>query len=114
VSTVAFLNIGMHGRVNPTLPVVAELVRRGHSVTYHTSPAFRAEIEAAGATVCLYSGGEQPLPDPPTPVALLEGLARTAVRVLPSVLTDLRDVSVELVRRLVATMLTIRVPEPIA
>jgi hypothetical protein len=38
-STVAFLNIAMHGRVNPTLPIVAELVRRGHSVTYHTSGA---------------------------------------------------------------------------
>ena len=76
MSTVAFLNIGMHGRVNPTLPVVAELVRRGHTVSYHTSPAFRAEIEAAGASVFLYSGGEQPLPDPPTPVALLEASRR--------------------------------------
>ncbi|MFG1817682.1 macrolide family glycosyltransferase [Kribbella sp. NPDC049174] len=97
MSTVAFLNIGMHGRINPTLPVVAELVRRGHSVSYHTSPAFRAEIEAAGATVFLYSGGEQPLPDPPTPAALLEGLARTAVRVLPAVLTELRDVRPDLI-----------------
>jgi MGT family glycosyltransferase len=90
MSTIAFLNIGMHGRVNPTLPVVAELVRRGHTVTYHTSPAFRAEIEATGATVCLYSGGDQPLPDPPTPATLVAGLAHTAVRLLPAVLTDLR------------------------
>ncbi|MGI3199361.1 hypothetical protein ACRJ4W_13470 [Streptomyces sp. GLT-R25] len=58
MSTVAFLNIAMHGHVNPTLPVAAELVRRGHSVTYHTSPAFREEIEAVGATVCLYPGGD--------------------------------------------------------
>ncbi|GAA1587194.1 glycosyltransferase [Kribbella sancticallisti] len=87
----------MHGRVNPTLPVVAELVRRGHTVTYHTSPAFRAEIEAVGATVFLYSGGEQPLPDPPTPVALLEGLAATAVRVLPTVLAELRGVRPDLI-----------------
>ena len=53
MSTVTFLNIAMHGHVNPTLPVVAELVRRGHSVTYHTSPAFREEIAATGATVHL-------------------------------------------------------------
>ena len=65
MSTVAFLNIAMHGRVNPTLPVVADLVRRGHTVTYHTSPAFRDEIAATGATVHLYPGGDQPLPDPP-------------------------------------------------
>jgi MGT family glycosyltransferase len=97
MSTIAFLNIAMHGRVNPTLPVVAELVRRGHTVTYHTSPAFRAEIEATGATVCLYSGGDQPLPDPPTPVTLLEGLARTAVHLLPAVLADLRRVRPHLI-----------------
>jgi MGT family glycosyltransferase len=97
VSAIAFLNIAMHGRVNPTLPVVAELVRRGHSVSYHTSPAFREEIEAAGATVCLYPDGDQPLPDPPTPVTLVEGLARTAVRLLPDVLTDLRRVRPDLI-----------------
>ncbi|MEV6651930.1 macrolide family glycosyltransferase [Streptomyces sp. NPDC051219] len=97
MSTIAFLNIAMHGRVNPTLPVVAELVRRGHSVTYHTSPAFREEIEAAGATVFLYPGGDQPLPDPPTPVTLMEGLASTAVRLLPAVLTDLRRIRPHLI-----------------
>lgn len=90
MSTIAFLSIGMHGHVNPTLPVVAELVRRGHTVTYHTSPAFRAEIEAAGATVYLYPGGDQPFPDPPTPVTWMEALASTAVHMLPTVLTDLR------------------------
>ncbi|GHH17141.1 macrolide family glycosyltransferase [Streptomyces lanatus] len=91
MSTIAFLNIGMHGHINPTLPIVAELVRRGHTVTYHTSPAFRQEIEATGATVRLYPGGEQPLPDPPTPLGLLESLASTSLRLLPSVLGDLRQ-----------------------
>ncbi|SDM31694.1 glycosyltransferase, MGT family [Streptomyces sp. cf386] len=90
MSTIAFLNIGMHGHINPTLPVVTELVRRGHTVTYHTSPAFRAEIEATGARVYLYPGGEQPLPDPPTPVTMVESLARTTLRLLPAVLDDLR------------------------
>ncbi|RSM53345.1 oleandomycin glycosyltransferase [Actinoplanes sp. ATCC 53533] len=97
MSTVAFLNIAMHGRVNPTLPVVAELVRRGHSVSYHTSPAFRAEIAATGAAVHLYPGGDQPLPDPPIPVTLLAGLASTTVSVLPTVLTDLRGVRPDLI-----------------
>ncbi|ANB04386.1 oleandomycin glycosyltransferase [Streptomyces ambofaciens] len=90
MSTIAFLNIGMHGHVNPTLPVAAELVRRGHTVTYHTSPAFREEIEATGASVRLYPGGDQPLPDPPTPITLMEALARTALGLLPAVLADLR------------------------
>ncbi|MFF4469658.1 macrolide family glycosyltransferase [Streptomyces sp. NPDC001599] len=91
MSTIAFLNIGMHGHINPTLPVAAELVRRGHTVTYHTSPAFREEIAATGATVRLYPGGDQPLPDPPAPVTLMEALARTALDLLPAVLADLRD-----------------------
>ncbi|WP_219816661.1 hypothetical protein [Arthrobacter sp. ZGTC131] len=96
-STVAFLNIAMHGRVNPTLPIVAELVRRGHSVAYHTSPAFSEAIAATGATVRHYPGGDQLLPDPPVPVTLLEALARTALRVLPTVLTDLRGIGPDLI-----------------
>ncbi|CAM5374149.1 hypothetical protein STENM327S_04822 [Streptomyces tendae] len=71
MSTVAFLNIGMHGHVDPTLPVVSELVKRGHKVTYHIWPSFRAAIENTGAEVRLYSGGAPPLPDPVTPLTLL-------------------------------------------
>ena len=74
MSTVAFLNIAMHGHVNPTLPVVSELVRRGHSVSYHTSPPFSEEIAATGASLHLYPGGDQPIPDPVMPLTLLEGL----------------------------------------
>ncbi|CCE98062.1 macrolide family glycosyltransferase [Sinorhizobium fredii] len=97
MSTVSFLNIGMHGYINPTLPVVAELVRRGHTVTYHTSPAFAVQIEAAGAKVHLYSGGDLPLPDPPIPLAMLEELARTALGLLPGVLSDLRSTRPDLI-----------------
>lgn len=97
MSTIAFLNIGMHGRVNPTLPVVAELVRRGHTVTYHTSPAFRDEIEAAGATVHLYPGGDQPLPNPPLPITLVDGLVRAAIELVPAVRGDLSRVRPDLI-----------------
>ncbi|MGS2617679.1 macrolide family glycosyltransferase [Micromonospora sp. LZ34] len=97
MSAVAFLNIAMHGHINPTLPVVAELVRRGHAVTYHTSPAYAEEIAATGARVLLYSGDEPPLAGPPTPVTVMEQLARTAVTVLPGVLADLRGTRPELI-----------------
>jgi MGT family glycosyltransferase len=66
-------------------------------VSYHTSPAFSAEIASTGARVHLYPGGDQPLPDPPIPLTLLEGLAATTVRVLPTVLDDLRGVRPELI-----------------
>ncbi|GAA4950372.1 MGT family glycosyltransferase [Nonomuraea thailandensis] len=97
MSTIAFLNIPMHGHVNPTLPVVAELVRRGHTVTYHISAPFSAEIEATGATVCLYPEADRPLADPPMPITMLDGLARTTVGLLPRVLAELRDIRPDLI-----------------
>ncbi|MFF9663324.1 macrolide family glycosyltransferase [Streptomyces althioticus] len=90
MSTVAFVNVALRGHINPTLPVVAELVRRGHTVTYHTTAAFEPEVAAAGATVFRYPGDGPPLAGPPTLVTLLEQLARTALETLPSVLSDLR------------------------
>ncbi|MBM7810857.1 macrolide family glycosyltransferase [Saccharothrix algeriensis] len=50
MSHIAFLNIPGHGHVNPTLPVVAELVARGHRVTYAVPEGFTAAVEHAGAT----------------------------------------------------------------
>lgn len=97
MSTISFLNISMHGRVNPTLPLVAELARRGHTVTYHTAPAFADEIRAAGATVHHYDGPDHPLPDPPTPLGLVAGLATMAVDFLPGVIRDLREIEPDLI-----------------
>ncbi|MFI6264603.1 macrolide family glycosyltransferase [Micromonospora sp. NPDC051006] len=97
MSAFAFLNIGMHGHINPTLPVVAELVRRGHAVTYHAAPAYADEVAATGARVLRYSGDDLPLAGPPTPVTLLTQLVRTAVRVLPGVLDDLRGTRPDLI-----------------
>ncbi|MFD5571210.1 macrolide family glycosyltransferase [Streptomyces cadmiisoli] len=97
MSTIAFLNIAMQGHINPTLPIAAELVRRGHHVTYHTSPAYHEAIKATGATVLPYPGGDPPMPDPPMPVTLIEGLARTTVCLLPAVLSDLHDIRPDLI-----------------
>ena len=38
------------GHVNPALPLVAELTRRGHRVAFATGPAHLAAVSAAGAT----------------------------------------------------------------
>lgn len=50
-----FFNVPGHGHVNPSLPLVAELTRRGHRITYFITADYRAKVEAAGATVQLYS-----------------------------------------------------------
>jgi MGT family glycosyltransferase len=47
----AFVNLPAHGHVIPTLPVVAELARRGWRVSYATGERFRADVENAGATL---------------------------------------------------------------
>ncbi|AHH99918.1 glycosyltransferase [Kutzneria viridogrisea] len=54
-----------YGHVNPTLPVVRELVRRGHRVTFATTEKFAAAAEAAGAEVLRYASAlaGRPLPE---------------------------------------------------
>jgi MGT family glycosyltransferase len=46
---VAFFNLPAAGHVNPTLPLVAELTRRGIGVIYYTSDQFRRPVERQGA-----------------------------------------------------------------
>lgn len=45
----AFAIMPAHGHVNPTLPLVEELTRRGHRVSYLTGEGWRDAVEAAGA-----------------------------------------------------------------
>jgi MGT family glycosyltransferase len=49
MSKVVFFNIPAYGHTYPTLPLVAELVRRGEQVVYYSSPAFQQDIKQAGA-----------------------------------------------------------------
>ncbi|WP_017575202.1 macrolide family glycosyltransferase [Nocardiopsis kunsanensis] len=47
---IAFTCLPASGHINPTLAVVAELVARGHRVTYATSEDYAARVREAGAT----------------------------------------------------------------
>lgn len=44
-----FATLAGHGHVNPTLPLVEELVRRGHRIDYATQPVHSDAVAAAGA-----------------------------------------------------------------
>ncbi|WP_190019339.1 macrolide family glycosyltransferase [Streptomyces lucensis] len=85
---IAVLNIPAHGHVNPTLGIVAELVRRGHRVSYAVPEEFGPQVRAAGAALVPY---ETTLPasdrveDWPSddPVAMMRLALREAVSVLP-------------------------------
>jgi MGT family glycosyltransferase len=49
MSKIIFIGAPAHGHVNPTLPVVQELVQRGEQVLYYNQEAFREQIERTGA-----------------------------------------------------------------
>jgi MGT family glycosyltransferase len=51
---IAICNIPAVGHVNPTLPLAAELVARGHRVSYASVDRRAPEIEATGATLVPY------------------------------------------------------------
>lgn len=65
MSTVLVLCVPLHGHLNPTLPVAAELVRRGVRVVYACTAPFRDAIERAGARF-IDLGAHLPAPSPPT------------------------------------------------
>jgi MGT family glycosyltransferase len=62
---VAFLPFPASGHINTTLPVVAELVRRGHRVTFATNARFSPVVAATGADVLPYESwlASRKLPD---------------------------------------------------
>jgi MGT family glycosyltransferase len=48
---IAYFGLPHHPHVNPTLPIIAALVRRGYRVTYVTSDLFAPRVVALGAEV---------------------------------------------------------------
>lgn len=49
-----FFSIPAHGHINPTLPLVAELIRSGDEIVYYSTVAFKDSIEATGAKFAEY------------------------------------------------------------
>jgi MGT family glycosyltransferase len=54
MAKIIVMNLPAHGHVNPTLPVVKELVERGHEVIYYNTEEFRPQIERTGAIFRVY------------------------------------------------------------
>ena len=44
-----FLSLPLHGHINPSLPLVRELVARDDEIVYYSTDRFAEEIERAGA-----------------------------------------------------------------
>lgn len=62
MSTVVVLNLTSSGHINPTLPLIAELVSRGERVIYYAIEQYRSIIEATGAEYRSYSHPEYLVP----------------------------------------------------
>ncbi len=54
MAKIVVINIPGHGHVNPTLPVVQELVRRGHEIVYYNTSEFESRIVRTGAEFRAY------------------------------------------------------------
>ncbi len=92
MSTVVFLSHPAHGHINPTLPVVAELIRRGERVIYYATDLFRAKIEATGAAYRSY-GAQEIFERKLAYGGMLGGMAgliEAAEEILPDVLAQVR------------------------
>ena len=50
-----FFSVPGHGHITPSLPVIAELTKRGHHILYFATEGYRSQIEAAGAQYRAYS-----------------------------------------------------------
>ena len=63
MARILFFCIPAHGHTNPTLPVVRELVNRGHEVRYFHTQEFREKIEQASAQFIDVEPYMPPAPD---------------------------------------------------
>ena len=92
-----FFSIPAHGHVNPTLPVVRELVHRGHAVRYYEAEAFRGRIEAAGAEFVSVEPYMPPAPENIDEVAgrdfaaLIEMVADTTIGLDARIASDMEE-----------------------
>lgn len=54
MSKILFINGNLHGHINPTLPIVKELVLQGEEVYYFSTKDFQLKIESAGGVFMDY------------------------------------------------------------
>ncbi|GAA4805377.1 macrolide-inactivating glycosyltransferase [Actinomycetospora chlora] len=98
---VLVVGAGAHGHTRPHLPVVAELVARGHRVTYAIPAPFAAMVAATGATPLVHTSvlpdqdrGEQWPTDPVAGTALFVDEAQHALPQIADALAgDVPDVA---------------------
>lgn len=89
MSRFLFLPMPGHGHVNPTLAVAAELVDRGHQVTYLLPERFRDPVKASGAEFAGYEA--EPLEPGPAGGSPLASLFRQLTAIAEQVADPLLE-----------------------
>ena len=95
---IGIVTLGLPGHVHPTLPIVRELARSGHTVSYFSTRRFRELVERAGAAFTILPSRAED-PSLPLPPALSEcaqvPLLAEAVTMLPPLLEALARAPVD-------------------
>lgn len=95
MSTAVFFSVPAHGHINPTLPLVAELVAQGETIIYYALDEFQAKIERTGAVYRAYSGMDSGELLGGHPIRTLVKLMKTSEQVIPHLLDELKNDSVD-------------------
>jgi len=94
-------NVPTTGHVDPSLPLVAELVDRGHQVFYYLTQTYRPQVEATGATFLETPGISRDYFDEVSkqfnPLRLATQLLQTSYELLPFLSGQLRELAPALV-----------------
>ena len=92
---IVVFNVPTTGHVDPTLPLAAELVSRGHRVSYFLTPEYRPQVEAAGATFMETPGVAESYFDEVSsrfnPLRLATQLLNTSYDLLPELSKQLEE-----------------------
>ena len=103
MSKIIYLTPPAHGHVNPTLPIMRELARRGEEVICYNTAEFRPQIEQTGATFRAYPAMEMTATEISRllqhgNLATMTGLIlRTTEQLLPFMLRELAQEQPDLV-----------------
>ena len=99
MATVLFYNIPATGHSNPSLPLVAELVRRGVRVVYHNTDPFRPQVEVTGAEFRSYGKAYQfePEQDVAAPFRAMGMILAASEELLPRLIPAARAEQPDLV-----------------
>jgi MGT family glycosyltransferase len=85
---ILYFSLPAHGHVNPSLPVIEELARRGAHIDYYSLEPFRRSIERTGATFHDY-GNRFDVPESgPGPFARLDTTIETLIKLTAIVLDE--------------------------